>query len=133
ALGLTAADILARLEEFSCVPIPRNVETEIRTWIERYGLLRIERAAPEDGSDSDPAASAGGEETWGNARFELCSNTPGALSEVLGHEAVKKLLTLDERGRAWLREEERGSIKHALIKLGYPVDDRGGYLRGDPF
>ncbi len=119
ALGLSAADILARLEDFACVPIPRNVASEIRTWIERYGLLRIERVVT--------AAEAG------PARFELCSSKPGALAEVLAHESVRKLLTLDARGRAWLAEHERGSIKQALIKLGFPVDDRGGYRAGDPF
>ena len=120
ALGLGAGDILARLEEFSCVPIPRNVESEIRTWIERYGLLRIERA------EAGPCAD-------GTARFELCASAPGALGEVLAHESVRKLLEIDAGGRAWLREEQRGSIKQALIKLGFPVDDRGGYLQGDPF
>ncbi|NOT30215.1 MAG: DEAD/DEAH box helicase [Planctomycetes bacterium] len=119
ALGLSAADILARLEEFACVPIPRNVESEIRTWIARYGLLRIERMA-------ETAEAAG------SARFELCSHAPEALAEVLGHDAVQKLLEPESGGRVFLREEQRGSLKQALIKLGFPVDDRGGYLRGDP-
>ncbi|HEX6882585.1 MAG TPA: DNA repair helicase XPB [Planctomycetota bacterium] len=113
ALGLTAAEILGRLEEFSCVPVPRNVETEIRTWIERYGLLFIER---------DPAHAD---------RFELRSDRVGALEDVLAHPGVQKLLTRDDAGRAWLAEHDRGSLKQVLIKLGYPVDDRGGYLSGD--
>jgi DNA excision repair protein ERCC-3 len=117
ALGLTARDILARLEEFACVPIPRNVESEIRTWIERYGLLRIERVNAPGGA----------------ARFELCSAAPAALPEALAHRGVRELVELDEDGRAWLREEQRGALKQALIKLGFPVDDRGGYLEGDPF
>jgi DNA excision repair protein ERCC-3 len=112
ALGLGADDILARLEEFSAVPVPRNVEVEVRTWIERYGLLRIER----DGE-----------------RFELCSGSSEALREVLGHDSVKKLVRVDGGGRVYLEEHERGSIKQALIKIGFPVDDRGGYLRGDAF
>jgi len=112
ALGLTAAEILARLAEFSCVPIPRNVETEIKTWVERYGLLAIERI---------------------DGRFELTAHSKSALKEVLAHETVKKLVTRDAEGRVWLEETERGSIKQALIKLGFPVDDRGGYLEGDPF
>ena len=111
ALGLTAADILTCLEEFSAVPIPRNVESEIRTWIERYGLLRIERVG---------------------ARFELCAHAAGALGEALAHESVRKQVELDPAGRVWLEESARGSLKQALIKLGYPVDDRGGYLDGDP-
>jgi DNA excision repair protein ERCC-3 len=117
ALGLGADDILARLEDFSCVPIPRNVEKEIRGWIERYGLLRIERVAGAPGP----------------ARFELCSSTPGALAEVLTHAGVRGLLQVDGPGRAWLEEHARGALKQALIKLGFPVDDRGGYLAGDPF
>ncbi|MEQ1892467.1 MAG: DNA repair helicase XPB [Planctomycetota bacterium] len=112
ALGLSAEEILARLAEFSCVPIPRNVESEIRTWVERYGLLAIERV---------------------DGRFELTARSAAALEEVLAHEAVKKLVTRDAAGRVWLEETERGSIKQALIKLGFPVDDRGGYLEGDPF
>jgi DNA excision repair protein ERCC-3 len=116
ALGLSAADILACLEEFACVPVPRNVETEIRTWIERYGLLRIERLASADGT----------------GRFELTSHSPAVLAEVLSHESVRRLLAVDASGRALLEEPARGSIKQALIKLGFPVDDRGGYLSGDP-
>jgi DNA excision repair protein ERCC-3 len=112
ALGLTAQDILGRLEEFSAVPIPRNVAAEIATWIERYGQLRIERAG---------------------ARFELVSASRDALAEVLGHDSVRRLVEIDEEGRVWVAEHERGSIKQALIKIGFPVDDRGGYLEGDPF
>lgn len=112
ALGLSAREILGRLEEFSCVPIPRNVESEIRTWVERYGLLAIERV---------------------EGRFELTAQARGALEEVLAHESIRKLVTRDAEGRVWLEETERGSIKQALIKLGFPVDDRGGYLAGDPY
>jgi DNA excision repair protein ERCC-3 len=115
ALGLTADEILRRLDEFSCVPVPRNVEVEIRTWTERYGLLFIER-----------------DESGPEARFELRSNRPGALEEVCAHPSVQKLLTRDAGGRLWLAEHERGSLKQVLIKLGFPVDDRGGYLSGDP-
>jgi DNA excision repair protein ERCC-3 len=37
----------------------------------------------------------------------------------------------DEAGRVWVTGLNRGSIKQALIKIGFPVDDRGGYLQGD--
>ncbi|MEW6073319.1 MAG: DNA repair helicase XPB [Planctomycetota bacterium] len=112
ALGLTADEIQARLEEFSCVPVPRNVLVEIRGWIARYGLLRIER----DG---------GG--------FSLAAEAPEALAEVLSHKAIAALVERDAAGRARVREANRGAIKQALIKIGFPVDDRGGYEEGDPF
>ena len=111
ALGQTAGDIAAILEEFSCVPVPQNVLADIREWMGRYGLLRIEKVAE---------------------RFELCAASPEALRDVLGYEPVRRLLEVDASGRAWVTALHRGSIKQALIKIGYPVDDRGGYLSGDP-
>ena len=32
---------------------------------------------------------------------------------------------VDGSGRVWVDALQRGSIKQALIKLGFPVDDRG--------
>ena len=116
ALGTSAADIEAVLDEFSCVPIPRNVVADIREWIGKYGRLRIERR------------------DWvnGSARFELVSDVPGALEEILGYDSIRKLCSTDDEGRTWVDALSRGSIKQSLIKIGYPVDDRGGYLDGDP-
>jgi DNA excision repair protein ERCC-3 len=112
ALGLGAEEVLARLDEFSCVPIPKNVEVDIRTWIERYGLLRIERV---------------------DAGFQLVAEDPESLREVLGHDAVRELTETDDEGGVWVKETNRGSIKQTLIKIGFPVEDRGGYIEGDPF
>ncbi|MCK6446258.1 MAG: DEAD/DEAH box helicase [Planctomycetes bacterium] len=110
ALGLTPDAIQTTLEEFSCVPIPRNVLTDIRQWMGRYGLLAIEKRGE---------------------RFELVAREPDALKDVLGHDAVKKLVTVDAEKRVWLDQLARGTLKQALIKIGYPVDDRGGYVEGD--
>ncbi len=114
ALGVTPDRIEQILEDFSCVPVPRNVLAEVRGWMERYGLLRIERR------------------TDGGAGFELVSNSKTALQDVLGFSQIRKLLVIDEDGRAFVDELARGTIKQSLIKIGYPVDDRGGYLDGDP-
>jgi DNA excision repair protein ERCC-3 len=111
ALGLTAQQILARLQEFACVPVPPNVVSEIRSWMGRYGALWIERVGE---------------------RFELLAADPDYLRDVLGHESIRKLVQR-EGGKVTLAEHDRGSIKQALIKIGYPVDDRGGYVEGDPF
>jgi len=115
ALGLTADAIAETLEEFACVPVPTRVVDDVREWIARYGLLRIERR---DGAD-------------GTGRFELVSHSPDALREALGHEAVRKLTSVDSDSRVWVDALARGSIKQTLIKIGYPVEDRGGYVEGD--
>jgi len=112
AIGMSAARIAEILDDLSSVPVPRNVLQEVGQWIGRYGLLRIERVA-----DS-------------NERFELVARDPDALADVLGHEAIRKLVVRED-GRVYLTPFSRGTIKQVLIKLGYPVDDRGGYLAGD--
>ncbi len=115
ALGLSADQIAQTLDEFSCVPVPPRVVADIREWIARYGLLRIERREGADGA----------------ARFELVSHSSEALKEALGHESVRKLCSRDEQDRVWVDPLARGSIKQTLIKIGYPVEDRGGYVEGD--
>jgi DNA excision repair protein ERCC-3 len=111
ALRFSADDIREALEDLSCVPVPQSVLDQAAGWIERYGLLRIERVGE---------------------RFELTSHDPAVLPDVLGHDSVAQRCTTDEEGRAWVDPLHRGSIKQALIKIGFPVDDRGGYLDGDP-
>jgi DNA excision repair protein ERCC-3 len=111
ALGITADEIAERLVDFSCVPVPESILQDVRTWLARYGCLRIERR---------------------DDRFELVAENPEALDEVLGHKQVCDLVTRGDDGRAWVAELERGTIKQALIKIGFPVDDRGGYKGGDP-
>src|SRR5688572_24060583 len=101
AMGRTAEDIAAVLSEFSCVPVPRNVLHEIQQWVGRYGLLRIERR---------------------DDRFELTSEHKHALADVLGHESIRKLVEIDAEARVWVGPLARGTIKQALIKIGFPVD-----------
>ena len=86
ALGFTAERIAEVLEEFACVPVPRNVMTDVAEWVSRYGLLRIERRPARN--DQEDAA------------FELLSDTDGALADVLGHEQVARLVERDDEGRA---------------------------------
>ena len=117
AIGLTADGIIEILEDLVCVPIPQNVLVDIRDWVERYGLLRIERCKDKTGAQ----------------RFELTSGDREALESVLGFPSVAKLIDRQEDGRVLLGELARGSLKQALIKIGFPVDDRGGYTEGDKF
>lgn len=112
ALGLGVQDLVGRLEEYSCVPIPETVIQDVSTWIRRYGLLRIERR---------------------DGRFVLLSEDQEALAEVLGHSSIRKLTERGEDGELYVQETDRGSIKQAMIKIGYPVDDQGGYIEGDSF
>ena len=109
ALGLDADGIAEVLEEYACVPVPANVLQEVREWIGRYGVLRIEKRG---------------------SGFELLSDEPGVLEDVLGYRDIARLVE-HKGGRVMVPPLARGTIKQALIRVGYPVDDRGGYLDGD--
>jgi len=65
--------------------------------------------------------------------FQLVARDSEAMEEVLGHDAVRRLTETDDAGDVWVAETNRGSIKQTLIKIGFPVEDRGGYVEGDPF
>ena len=127
--GITAEEIERRLWDLACVPVPQSLLHEVRNWIARYGLLRIER--PDQGAKGDTTEDASEEAAGGARSFQLCSNDPATLADVLGHKAVRDVCTLDAQGRVWLDDLQRGAIKQVLIKLGFPVDDRGGYIEGD--
>ncbi|MEL6429111.1 MAG: DNA repair helicase XPB [Planctomycetota bacterium] len=118
AIGVTADEIERALHRFACVPVPGALMGEVRGWIERYGLLAIRRAG-----DGAPRS------------FELVAREPGVLAEVLQHKTVRAALEVvgeDEDARAFLDDLGRGEVKQRLIRLGFPVDDRGGYVDGDP-
>lgn len=110
ALGLTADDVERRLFELACVPVPQSVLVDVRDWFRRYGLLCIERAGE---------------------RFELVSRSSDALADALGHASVAALVQRADDGRVFLDELGRGPLKQALIRIGYPALDLGGYREGD--
>ncbi len=118
AVGLTLADVSDTLHRFACVPVPQAVLEEVDAWITRYGLLRIEAAID------------------GPMPFELVAEDVAVLRQVLEHSTVRKVLEIvpSEGGddRAFLDDLSRGEVKQRLIRIGFPVDDRGGFVDGDP-
>lgn len=111
AAGLSADEILDFLHRRSRYPVPPNVEREIRENIRRYGLLRLVRR--ED-------------------RILLESDDPKVMRDVTAHAAVRKLVGRSKGEPVEVTPEARGELKHALIKVGYPVEDLAGYTEGAP-
>ena len=118
AVGVTLGDVSDTLHRFACVPVPPAVLEEVDAWITRYGLLRIE--ATDDGP----------------MPFELVAEDPSVLRQVLEHSTIRKTLEVvegsDGNERAFLDDLSRGEVKQRLIRIGFPVDDRGGFVDGDP-
>ncbi len=113
ALGLTPQGVREALVKWSKYQVPSNVLVDVEESMSRYGRLRLE-------SDSDG-------DLW------LVSRDALLLQEILRQRRLQKFLIAPFiHDRVRVQPEERGSIKHALIQFGYPVEDIAGYTEGDP-
>jgi DNA excision repair protein ERCC-3 len=111
AAGLQAESIVGALHDFAKYPVPAHVTVQVRDYASRYGRLRLERDG--DGLVLSAADSA-------------------LAEEVSRHREVAPLLT--ERSSAVLfrvRPGDRGRLKQALVKAGYPAEDLAGYTEGE--
>jgi DNA excision repair protein ERCC-3 len=116
ALGWIPDEVKDTLDEYSKFEVPQNVQADIDDYMSRYGRLKLVQA------DDDPS------------ELLLTSDDPALLTLVTSHRLVLPHLTstgvLD--GTVRVKASERGFIKHALIQVGYPVEDLAGYMTGDP-
>jgi DNA excision repair protein ERCC-3 len=113
ASGLSAAQILAALDELSKYPVPQNVRFDVEDIVGRYGKLRLVRG------DSEGLVLKADEEFL--------------LDEIARLPAVAPCVEarLDARSLA-VKPGVRGALKQALIKAGFPVEDLAGYVDGAP-
>lgn len=112
ATGLTADGVLGFLEENGRYGMPANFEAEIRTWFRRCGIFSLHK------------------EESGDLRLD--SSEAEVLRQLLHDPDLAGLCDRVDRdsGQAWLGPGKRGLVKERLIRLGYPVEDRAGYVDG---
>ncbi len=113
AAGLTAQEILADLEQFSKYEIPQNITVEIEENIARYGRLKLYKLT--------------------DGRLVLESDEAMLITELLHQKAIQPFVTGSPDGkRIFVKPADRGNLKCALIKVGFPVEDLAGYVSGAP-
>jgi DNA excision repair protein ERCC-3 len=114
AVGDTAETIVGALRRLSKYPLPGHVGASVRDFAARYGCLKLTRR------DGDSL---------------VLSVRDLPLAEEMAHQ--KALAPLLRARPAPLEFEvaavERGRLKQALIKLGFPTEDLAGYLAGEQF
>jgi len=113
ALGMTAREVIDRLDRYSKYPLPSNVVDDIVELMGRFGKIVLE----EDGG-----------------RLVLRADDAALLSHLSRHPRLVGLLgqKLDDN-RTCIPAEHRGLVKQALIGIGFPAFDRAGYVDGAPF
>lgn len=113
AAGMSSHEIIDSLERFSRYEIPQNISADIHDQVSRYGRLKLYRT--EDGG------------------LALHSEEPMLIAELLSHRLLRGYTCGTAAGnRILVKPEDRGNVKCALIKLGFPVEDLAGYADGAP-
>ncbi|BCV22284.1 DNA repair helicase XPB [Moorella sp. Hama-1] len=110
ASGLDAATIIQVLAAYSKYPLPANVVADIREYVGRYGQVKL--------------VSKGNE-------LQLITADPAVAAEIINNKRTGEYIK-ERRDSCTLRIEpwQRGAVKQALIKIGYPVEDLAGYVPG---
>ncbi|MER3414674.1 MAG: helicase [Gemmataceae bacterium] len=110
--GMTAEQMIAALQKYSRYALPVALCREIEETVGRYGKLRLIADGPQ---------------------LLLEAQESLLLEEIARQEKIKQWLG-ERVGPARVRVPAayRGVLKQALLHFGYPVDDRGGYVDGQP-
>ncbi|MEU0314369.1 DNA repair helicase XPB [Nocardioides sp. NPDC006273] len=112
AAGHDAEQVVDTLLEFSRYPVPHSLLVDVAETMARYGRLRLEKN-PVNG-------------------LVLVSSDRAVLKEVLRAKKISGMLgaRVDE-DTVVVHPSERGNLKQALLKLGWPAEDYAGYVDGE--
>jgi len=117
AAGHDAEQVVDTLLTFSRYSVPHALLVDIAETMARYGRLRLEKAGPH---------------LEGVHSLVLTTTDRPVLEEVLRAKKVAGMLgdRIDEDTVA-VHPSERGNLKQALLKLGWPAEDFAGYVDGE--
>ena len=112
ASGHDAEQVVDVLLKYSRYAVPHSLLVDIAETMSRYGRLRLE-AHPVHG-------------------LILVSNDPAVLKEVTRGKKVAPMLGLQlDEETIVVHPGQRGFLKQALLKLGWPAEDFAGYVDGE--
>ena len=116
AAGVDVDEIAGTLTSFSRFPVPASITNQVRDFAGRFGRLRVVR------DEDDPTAD-----------HLLLLASDAHLAEELAHGKQLAPLLADRIGPTTfrIRQGDRGRIKQALIKAGFPAEDVAGYTDGE--
>jgi DNA excision repair protein ERCC-3 len=111
AAGMTADEMEEILDRFSRYPIAPHVRLELRDLASRYGRVTLFRR--------DEQLILQTDESW-------------IAEQIWGQDSVRKFIGTRLSATSFLVADiQRGRLKQALIKVGFPAEDLAGYHDGD--
>ncbi len=112
AAGHDAEQVVDTLLEYSRYSVPHSLLVDLAETMARYGRLRLEKH-PVHG-------------------LVLAANDRPVLEEVLRSKKVRPMLgeRVDDE-TVVVHPSERGNLKQALLKTGWPAEDFAGYVDGE--
>lgn len=112
AAGFDAEQAVDVLERYSRFPVPQALLIDVAETMARYGRVRLLK---------HPAHG-----------LILEADDAAILTEITRNKKIRPMVgTLIDASTAPVHPSERGRIKQELTKLGWPVDDRAGYVDGE--
>ena len=112
AAGHDAEQVVDVLLKYSRFAVPHALLVDVAETMSRYGRLRLE-AHPVHG-------------------LILASNDPAVLREVTRGKKIAPMLGLQlDEETIVVHPGQRGFLKQALLKLGWPAEDFAGYVDGE--
>jgi len=113
ASGMQTHHILGALNRYTKYDVPQNITVEITDYVSRYGRVKLMQR--DDG-------------------LVLYSEDRALIAEITHSQSVKSMLG-EHISPSTIRVPShlRGHLKSALIKIGFPVEDLAGYVRGTYF
>jgi len=110
--GHDAEQVVDTLLRYSRYPVPHSLLIDVAETMDRYGRLQI---------NNDPAHG-----------LVLQALDQAVLEEVLRSKKISPLLgkRIDDT-TVLVHASERGHLKQALVKLGWPAEDVAGYVDGE--
>lgn len=114
ASKMKAEQIIDALYKYSKYPVPQVVNSEVVTQMGRYGKLKLQRDE--------------------RGELILYSKDINYLKEIQRNKKIQPYIEGPKADHElYVRNDYRGHIKQALIKLGYPVEDLAGYENGNAY
>lgn len=111
AAGHDAEQVVDALITHSRYPVPQALLVDVAETMDRYGRLVLDK----DGE-----------------QLVLRTTDRAVLAEVMRHKKITPLLGAQlSPDEVVVHPSERGTLKQELLKVGWPADDRAGYVDGE--